>query len=93
MDGSLISSNDSGIIDQAGYHGYQQMQYYPQFSTHVPMYYASSIPPTPQVAHITPVFPPQNQIQPVIQIPPSVNAATPAIVAVPEVTETPIEKS
>lgn len=59
MDGSAMSSNDSGV-DSNMYQGYQQpqVQYYPappyQVSP-VPMYLASS--PMPQTPQIAPMFP------------------------------------
>ena len=61
MDGSTMSSNDSGVVDAGIYQGYQQpqVQYYPapsyQVPQPIPMYFATS--PLPQTPQITPIFP------------------------------------
>lgn len=61
LDTSVLSSNDSGMIDSGVYmhQGYQpSMQYYSQPSVPIPMYFAQSpIPQTPQIAQVAPIYP------------------------------------
>lgn len=62
IDGSTISSNDSGVVDTNIYQCYpqSQLQYYPAPQP-VPMYFAPSpVPQTPQIAPLFPL-PPQHQ--------------------------------
>lgn len=70
MDGSTLSSNDSGVVDTNMYQGYQQpqVQYYSasyQVPQPVPMYFAPS--PLPQTSQIAPIFPVAQQHQ--VQVP------------------------
>lgn len=69
MDGSVISSNDSGMVDPNSYHQQQQIQFYPpaqyQAPTSVPLFYTQSpLPLTPQIAQVAPLYPIQQSTQP-----------------------------
>lgn len=83
LDGSLISSNnDSGILESSqcvNYHGYQQpIQYYQQVAPQpVPMYYTPSLPATPQVTHLAPIYPNQAPLQRVISVPQAIPLVNP----------------
>lgn len=68
MDGSSgMSSNDSGMVDPNSYHQQQPMQFYPQpqfqVPPPVPLFYTPTLPQTPQIAHIAPLYPVPQQIQ------------------------------
>jgi hypothetical protein len=55
LDNSVVSSNDSGVVDQNGYPQYYQ-------PAPVPIYYTQSpLPQSSQIAQIAPVFPAPQQ--------------------------------
>lgn len=68
MDGSVMSSNDSGVVDPNSYHQQPQMQFYPQpqyqVPSQVPLFYTPTpMPQTPQIAQIAPIYPVPQQVQ------------------------------